>query len=130
MRAADRNRTARVVADRLDGRLPQQHDALQPAQVCASRCPASLHRQTLALPRRVPGSSRIGRHAHTPRRGFRMRIPSRGCDARLTLQPIFKHASHQAARRAPPRSASPRSPSARVRRDGWPTSQAQLEETT
>ncbi|WP_175919541.1 hypothetical protein [Burkholderia pyrrocinia] len=100
MRAADRNRTARVVADRLDGRLPQRHDARQPALACVSRCPASLRRQALALQRRVSGNSRIAWHAHTPRRGFRMRIPSRGCDARRALQPIFEHASHQAPRRA------------------------------
>ncbi|UOB55435.1 hypothetical protein MRS60_16345 [Burkholderia pyrrocinia] len=100
MRAADRNRTARVVADRLDGRLTQRHDVRQPALECASRCPASLHRQALALQRRMSGNSRIARHANTPRCGFRMRIPSRGCDARRALQPIFEHASHQAPRRA------------------------------
>ncbi len=100
MRAADRNRTARVVADRLDGWLPQRHDALRPALACALHCPASLHRQALVLQRRAPGSSRIARHANTPRCDFRMRIPSRGCDARPTLQPVFEHASHQAPRRA------------------------------
>ncbi|WP_175749035.1 hypothetical protein [Burkholderia pyrrocinia] len=100
MRAADRNRTARIVADRLDGRLTQRHDVRQPALECALRCPASLHRQALALRRRMPGSSRIARHANTPRRGFRMRIPSRGCDAHRALQPIFEHASRQAPRRA------------------------------
>ncbi|BAX59086.1 hypothetical protein BSFP_019050 [Burkholderia stabilis] len=100
MRAADRNRTARVAADRLDGCPPQRHDVLRPVSACASRCPASVRRQALAPQRRVPGSSRIARHAHAPQRGFRMQIPSRGCDARRTLQPVFEHPSHPAPRRA------------------------------
>jgi len=100
MRAADRNRTACVVADRLDGCPPRRRDALRPALACALHFPASLHRQALALQRRAPGNSRIARRANTPRRGFRMRIPSRGYDARPTLQPVFEHASHQAPRRA------------------------------
>ncbi|GAU00137.1 MULTISPECIES: hypothetical protein [Burkholderia cepacia complex] len=29
-----------------------------------------------------------------------MRKPSRGCDARRTLQPVFEHPSHPAPRRA------------------------------
>ncbi|WP_166896261.1 MULTISPECIES: hypothetical protein [unclassified Burkholderia] len=132
MRAVDRNRTARVVADRLDGLPPQRHGALLHDLTDLSRCPASVRRQVVAPRHRVLGNSRIALPAHAHRHGFRMHTPSRGCDARCTLQPVFEHTSHRprAARPASPRSASPRSPSVRVRRDGRPTSHAQLEETT
>ncbi|QVN17582.1 hypothetical protein [Burkholderia pyrrocinia] len=100
MRAADRNRTACVVADRLDGCPPRRHEVLPPVLACASRCPASVRRQALARQRRMPGNSRIARHAHALQRGFRLRIPSRGCDARRTQQPVFEHTSHPAPRRA------------------------------
>ncbi|UXU87742.1 hypothetical protein [Burkholderia sp. S-53] len=100
MRAADRNRTARVVADRLDGCPPQRHDVLRLESACASHYPASVRRQALALQRRVPGRYRIRPCVHAVRHHVRMRKPSRGCDARRTLQPVFEHPSHPALRRA------------------------------
>ncbi|MBN3844210.1 hypothetical protein [Burkholderia sp. Ac-20349] len=100
MRAVDRNRTARVVADRLDGLSPRRHDALRHGLKDLSRCPASVHRQAVAPQRRAPGNSRIALHADAPRHGFRMHTPSRGCDARDTRQPVFEHTSHPAPRRA------------------------------
>jgi hypothetical protein len=132
MRAVDRNRTAGIVADRLDGVSPQLHDARRHVIAYASRGPASVHRQTSAQQHRRPGRGRIGSYAHAVRHAFRRRAPSRGCDACRRLQPVFEHTSHPAPRRATriTRSASQRSPSVRVRRDGRPTSQAQLEETT
>ncbi|VWC48082.1 hypothetical protein BLA6863_07593 [Burkholderia lata] len=100
MRAVDRNRTARVVADRLDGLSPQRHDALRHDLAYTSHRAVSVHRQALAAQRRVPVSSHIAPHARAPKSGFRMRTPSRGCDARCTLQPFFEHTSHPAPRRA------------------------------
>ncbi|VWC50035.1 hypothetical protein BLA13014_07654 [Burkholderia aenigmatica] len=100
MRAVDRNRTARVVADRLDGLSLRRHDALRHGLKDLSRCPASVHRQAVAPQRRAPGNSRIALHADAPRHGFRMHTPSRGCDARGTRQPVFEHTSHPAPRRA------------------------------
>ncbi|WP_309288343.1 hypothetical protein [Burkholderia sp.] len=132
MRAVDRNRTARVVADRLDGVSPQRRDALRHGSANPSRCPASVHRHAIARPCRARSRHRMKACAHAVRHDIRTRTPSRGCDAGRTLQPVFEHTSHPAPRRATriTRSASPRSPSVRVRRDGRPTSQAQLEETT
>ncbi|WP_179250056.1 MULTISPECIES: hypothetical protein [Burkholderia] len=100
MRAVDRNRTARVVADRLDGCWPQRHDARRHDLTDLSCCPASVRRQTLTAPRRVPVGSHIAPHTHAPQSSFRMHTPSRGCDARCTLQPVFEHTSHPAPRRA------------------------------
>ncbi|VWD23788.1 hypothetical protein [Burkholderia lata] len=100
MRAVDRNRTARVVADRLDGLSLQRHDALRHGLTDLLHCSASVHRQALEAQRCVPVGGHITPHAHTPISGFRMRIPSRGCDARCTLQPVFEHTSHPAPRRA------------------------------
>jgi len=100
MRAVDRNRTARVVADRLDGLSPQRHDALRHDLTDRSRCPASVHRRAATPQCRVPGNSRIALPAHARRHGFRLHTPSRGCDARYTLQPVFEHTSHPAPRRA------------------------------
>ncbi|WP_156814525.1 MULTISPECIES: hypothetical protein [Burkholderia] len=132
MRAVDRNRTARVVADRLDGLPPQRHDAPRHDLTDLSRCSVSVRWRVVGQPRRAPGNGRIALQAYEPQHGTRMHTPSRGCDARCTLQPVFEHTSHRprAARPAPSRSASPRSPSVRVRRDGRPTRLAQLEETT
>ncbi|WP_322088539.1 hypothetical protein [Burkholderia sp. BCC1999] len=132
MRAVDRNRTVCFVADRLDGLSPRRRDALRHDLMDPSRCPASVQQRAVAPQRRAPGNSRIALHVQAPRHGFPTRTPSRGCDACRTLQPVFEHTSHPAPRRATriTRSASPRSPSVRVRRDGRPTSQAQLEETT
>ncbi|MCA8494437.1 hypothetical protein OHZ10_16600 [Burkholderia arboris] len=132
MRAVDRNRTARLVADRLDGRSPQRLDALRHGLANPSRRPASVHRRAIAQPCRAPGRRRMKACAHAVRHDLRTRAPSRGCDACRARQPVFEHTSHPAPRRATriTRSASPRSPSVRVRRDGRPTSQAQLEETT
>ncbi|WP_175871682.1 hypothetical protein [Burkholderia sp. BCC0397] len=132
MRAVDRNRTARVVADRLDGVSPPPHDARRPAVAYPSRCPAAVHRQTIARRHRVPARHRIGSCAQAVRHDFRTRTPSRGYDACRMPQPVFEHPSRPAPRRATriTRSASPRSPSVRVRRDGRPIGQAQLEETT
>ncbi|WP_175005027.1 hypothetical protein [Burkholderia lata] len=100
MRAVDRNRTARVVADRLDGLSPRRHDGLRHDLAYTPRRPASVYLQALAAQRRVPAGSHIAPHAHAPMSGFRMRTPSRGCDARCTLQPVFEHTSHPAPRRA------------------------------
>nr|WP_256946704.1 MULTISPECIES: hypothetical protein [Burkholderia] len=100
MRAVDRNRTACVVADRLDGCWPQRHDARRHDLTDLSCCPASVRRQTLTAPRRVPVGSHIAPHTHAPQSRFRMHTPSRGCDARCTLQPVFEHTSHPAPRRA------------------------------
>ncbi|WP_193389171.1 hypothetical protein [Burkholderia pyrrocinia] len=100
MRAADRNRTARVVADRLDGGSPQRHDAPRHESGCVSCRPASVPRQVVARQRRVPGHHRIRPCVHAVRHDVRMRKPSRGCDARRTLQPVFEHPSHPAPRRA------------------------------
>jgi hypothetical protein len=100
MRAVDRNRTAQVVADRLDGLSLPQHDAPRHDRAYASRCAASAHRQVHAAQQRVPVRSRVTPHAHAPQSGFRMHTPSRGCDARCTLQPVFEHTSHPALRRA------------------------------
>ena len=132
MRAVGRNRTARVVADRLDGVSPPPHDARRPAVAYPSRCAAAVPRQTIATRHRVPARHRVGSCAHAVRHDFRTRKPSRGYDACRVPQPVFEYPSHPAPRRATciTRSASPRSPSVRVRRDGRPISQAQLEETT
>ncbi|AOR68407.1 hypothetical protein BBJ41_13235 [Burkholderia stabilis] len=100
MRAADRNRTVRVVADRLDGVSPQRHGAQRPVSACAPRRPASVRRQASARRQHVPGNGRIAPPAHAQQHGFRMRIPSRGCDARRTQQPVFERTSHPAPRRA------------------------------
>ncbi|MCA7919347.1 hypothetical protein NTJ56_17385 [Burkholderia contaminans] len=100
MRAVDRNRTARVVADRLDGWPPQRHDAPRHDVTDLSRCPASERRRVVGQPRREPGNSRMAPPAHAHRHGFRMRTPSRGCDARCMLQPVFEHTSHPAPCRA------------------------------
>ncbi|WP_157687203.1 hypothetical protein [Burkholderia lata] len=100
MRAVGRNRTARVVADRLDGFSSQLHDALRHDLAYTSRRAVSVHQQALAAQRCVPVGSHIAPHAHAPTSGFRMRTPSRGCDARCTLQPFFEHTSHPAPRRA------------------------------
>ncbi|MBZ5793201.1 hypothetical protein K8353_24040 [Burkholderia contaminans] len=100
MRTVDRNRTARVVADRLDGLSPQQHDALRHDLTDLSHYPASVQRRAVAPQRRAPGNSRIALPVHAPQHGFRMRTPSRGYDARCTLQPVFEHTSHPAPRRA------------------------------
>ncbi|WP_175015370.1 hypothetical protein [Burkholderia lata] len=100
MRAVDRNRTARVVADRLDGLPPRRHDALRHDLTDLSCCPASVHRRARAVPRRVPVGSHIAPHTHAPQSRFRMHAPSRGCDARYTLQPLFEPTSHPAPRRA------------------------------
>ncbi|HEF5873433.1 TPA: hypothetical protein SAY52_004088 [Burkholderia cenocepacia] len=132
MRAIGRNRTARVVADRLDGVSPPPHDARRHAVADASRSPASVHRRARARRPRVPARDRIASCAPAVRHVFRTRTPSRGYDACRAPQPVFEHPSHPAPRRATriTRSASPRSPSARVRRDGRPIGLAQLEETT
>ncbi|WP_143329853.1 hypothetical protein [Burkholderia sp. AU31652] len=100
MRAVGRNRTARVVADRLDGLPPQRHGALRHDSTDLSRCPASVRRQALTAQRRVPVGSHIAPHMHVPQSSFRMHTPSRGCDARCTLQPVFEHTSHPAPCRA------------------------------
>ncbi|WP_175867496.1 hypothetical protein [Burkholderia contaminans] len=100
MRAVDRNRTARVVADRLDGLPPQRHDAPRHDLTDLSRCPASERWRVVTAQRRVPAGSHIAPHAHAPQSRFRMRTPSRGCDARCTLQPVFEHTSHPAPCRA------------------------------
>ncbi|WP_175971045.1 hypothetical protein [Burkholderia sp. BCC0322] len=100
MRAVDRNRTAHVVADRLDGLSPRRHDALRHALADTSRRPASVHRPARVVQRRVPVGGHIVPDAHAPQSGFRMRAPSRGCDARCTLQPVYEHTSHPAPRRA------------------------------
>ncbi|MCA8108949.1 hypothetical protein SB394_16055 [Burkholderia sp. BCCIQ04A] len=130
MRALGRNRTARVVADRLDGVSAPSHDARRHAVTDPSRDAAAVHRHTLARRRRVPARHRIEPCSPAVRHDFRTRTPSRGYDAGRMHQPVFEHPSHPAPCRATriTRSASPRSPS--VRRDGRPTSQAQLEETT
>jgi hypothetical protein len=132
MRAVGRNRTARVIADRLDGVSPPPHVARRQAVAYPSRCAAAMRRQTCARRHRVPARHRIGSCAPAVRHDFRTRTPSRGYDARRVPQPVFEHPSHPAPCRATciTRSASPRSPSVRVRRDGRPISQAQLEETT
>ncbi|WP_157126767.1 hypothetical protein [Burkholderia metallica] len=98
--AVDRNRTACVVADRLDGLLLQRRSALRHDSADSSRRPASVPRQARATPHRVPVGHRLARHARTCRPGWRMRTPSRGCDARCTLQPVFEHPSQPASRRA------------------------------
>ncbi|WP_179254829.1 hypothetical protein [Burkholderia sp. AU15512] len=100
MRVVDRNRTARVVADRLDECWPQRHDAPRHDLTDLSRCPASVRRQVVAPQHRVPGNGRVALPAHAHRHGFRMHTPSRGCDARCTLQPVFEHTSHPAPCRA------------------------------
>ncbi|WP_371142967.1 hypothetical protein [Burkholderia cepacia] len=100
MRAVDRNRTARVVADRLDGLSPRLHDAPRHGWTAPSRHPASVRRRAVAPRRRVPGTGCIALHAHAPQHGFRMHTPSRGCDARCTLEPVFEHTSHPAPCRA------------------------------
>ncbi|WP_423380022.1 hypothetical protein [Burkholderia sp. LMG 32019] len=100
MRTVDRNRTAHVVADRLDGLSPRQHDALRHDLTDLSCCAASVQRRAVAPQRRAPGNNRIALPVHAPQHGFRMRTPSRGCDARCTLQPVFEHTSHPAPRRA------------------------------
>ncbi|WP_179233151.1 hypothetical protein [Burkholderia sp. AU31280] len=132
MRAVGRNRTARVVADRLDGVSPPPNDPRRATAADLSRCAAAVHRQTIARRHRVPARHRIGSYAHAVRHDVRTRTPSRGYDACRVPKPVFEHPSHPAPRRATriTRSASPRSPSVRVRRDGRPISQAQLEETT
>ncbi|WP_185658247.1 hypothetical protein [Burkholderia sp. Bp8992] len=132
MRAVDGNRTARIVADRLDGLPPRQHDAPRHAVAYPSRRRASVRRQAPATRHPAPACRRIESCARAVRHDFRTPIPSRGCDAGRMQQPVFEHTSHPAPRRATciTRSASPRSPSVRVRRDGRPISQAQLEETT
>jgi len=132
MRAVGRNRTARVVADRLDGVSPPPHDARRRAVADLSRCAAAVHRQTVARRHRVRARHRIGSYAHTVRHDVPTRTPSRGYDACHVLKPVFAYPSHPAPRHATriTRSASPCSPSVRVRRDGRPIGQAQLEETT
>ncbi|MCA7905045.1 hypothetical protein LGM39_37375 [Burkholderia cepacia] len=100
MRAVDRNRTARVVADRLDGLSPRRHDAPRHGLTAPSRHPASVRRRAVAPRRRAPGNGCIALHARAPQHGFRMHTPSRGCDARCTLEPVFEHTSHPAPRRA------------------------------
>ncbi|KVK75614.1 hypothetical protein WS93_28600 [Burkholderia cepacia] len=100
VRAVDRNRTARVVADRLDGLSPRRHDARRQGLTAPSRGPSSERRRAVALPRHARGNGRIALHVHARRHGFRMRTPSRGCDACRTLQPVFEHTSHPAPRRA------------------------------
>ncbi|WP_165765629.1 hypothetical protein [Burkholderia puraquae] len=100
MRTVDRNRTARVVADRLDGLSLQRQDAPRHDLAYTSRRSASVRPQALAVQRRVPVGGHIALHAHAPQSSSRMRTPSRGCDARCTLQPVFEHTSHPAPRRA------------------------------
>ncbi|KGC09078.1 hypothetical protein DM43_6355 [Burkholderia cepacia] len=132
MRAVGRNRTARVVVDRLDGESAPLHDARWRAVAYASRYPVAVRGQTIARRYRVPARHRIESRAQAVRHDFRARAPSRGYDACRVPPPVFEHPSHPAPCRATriTRSASPRSPSVRVRRDGRPIGQAQLEETT
>ncbi|EPS1225888.1 MULTISPECIES: hypothetical protein [Burkholderia] len=132
MRAVGGNRTARAIADRLDGVSTSLHDERRRVVAYPSRGPAAVHRQACAQRHRAPARHRIGSCAPAVRRTFRTGTPSRGYDACRIPQPVFEHPSHPAPCRATriTRSASPRSPSVRVRRDGRPISQAQLEETT
>ncbi|MCA7955278.1 hypothetical protein LGM43_33990 [Burkholderia seminalis] len=132
MRAVDRNRTARVVADRLDNVLPQPRGVPPHGSAGTSRGAAAARRHAIARQQRTPARRRPGAGARAMRHAFRRRTPSRGYDARRGMQPVFEHTSHPAPRRATriTRSAPPRSPSVRVRRDGRPARPVQLEETT
>jgi len=130
MRAVDRNRTARVAADRLDNVSPQPHDASRYGSADTSPGAASVRRHAIARQHRTPARHRLGARTRAVRHACRRRTPSRGCDARRGMQPVFEYTSHPAPRRATriTRSAPLRSPS--VRRDGRPARPVQLEETT
>ena len=132
MRAVGRNRTARVVADRL--------------MVC--RRSGTVHCGTIRLTCRAAPLRCAGRRSRrsdaclsavTSRRTCMRHKAVSGCThrradatpaARFNRFSSTRRIRPRAARSAPPRSASPRSPSVRMRRDGRPTRLAQLEETT
>ncbi|PFH27872.1 hypothetical protein BX604_1618 [Burkholderia sp. JKS000303] len=99
-RAADRNRTAHGVADRLDGLSHARHDVPDSARLRASRRPALPHRHACTSWHRTRAGQRIASRASAVRPRFRMRTPSRGCDACRTQQPVSDRVSHPAPRRA------------------------------
>lgn len=123
MRAVGRNRTARVVADRL--------------MVC--RRSGTVHCGTIRLTCRAAPLRCAGRRSRrsdaclsavTSRRTCMRHKAVSGCThrradatpaARFNRFSSTRRIRPRAARSAPPRSASPRSPSVRMRRDGRPT---------
>lgn len=100
----------------------------RPRRATPLRCAGGQSRRGVARP------ATVASHCMPTRRNTVSGCTHRRADAtpaaRLNRFSSTRRIRPRAVRHAPPRSASPRSPSVRVRRDGRPTSQAQLEETT
>ena len=101
MYATGRNRTTHDVADRSDGLSRAQRVLRIRPSPRGFGCPASVHPQACAARDRASFSSVFAPHAQPVQSRFDTRTPSRECDVRRLLHPVFDRASqHPAARRA------------------------------